>query len=97
VIFVDTGAFIARHLRTDQYHLQAKKGWGTIARRGWRCVTSNFVLDETFTLLARRASYAFAVERARNILASESWRWFDRRRRTSSGLSSSSGSTAISA
>jgi predicted nucleic acid-binding protein len=36
----------------------------------WRCYTSNFVLDETFTLLARRASYAFAAQRARNILTS---------------------------
>jgi uncharacterized protein len=35
-----------------------------------RCVTSNFVLDETFTLLARRASYSFAAEKARIIYAS---------------------------
>ncbi|PYV39645.1 MAG: hypothetical protein DMG06_22595 [Acidobacteria bacterium] len=30
----------------------------------------NFVLDETFTLLARRANYEFAAERARAVLAS---------------------------
>ena len=34
------------------------------------CVTSNFVLDEAFTLLARRASYAFAAGKARLIYAS---------------------------
>ena len=32
--------------------------------------TSNFVLDETFTLLARRSTHTFAVERARNLLGS---------------------------
>jgi len=35
-------------------------------------VTSNFVLDETFTLLGRRAGYGFAAQRAKNIYASES-------------------------
>jgi predicted nucleic acid-binding protein len=34
-------------------------------------VTSNFVLNETFTLLGRRAGYSFAAQRARNIYASE--------------------------
>ena len=34
-------------------------------------MTSNFVLDETFYLLGRRAGYSFAVQRARNIYASE--------------------------
>ncbi|MGH7856435.1 MAG: type II toxin-antitoxin system VapC family toxin [Candidatus Binatia bacterium] len=71
MIFIDTGAFLARHLRRDQHHRRAKAAWKTVERRRWRCVTSNFVLDETFTLLARRASYRFAVERARNLLASE--------------------------
>ena len=37
----------------------------------WRCYTSNFVLDGTFTPLARRASYAFAAQRARAILTSK--------------------------
>ena len=31
---------------------------------------SNFVLDETFTLLGRRASYSFAADRARSLLRS---------------------------
>jgi predicted nucleic acid-binding protein len=33
-------------------------------------VTSNFVLDELLTLLARRASYEYAARRARVLLAS---------------------------
>ncbi len=71
MIFVDTGAFLARYIAKDQYHGEALKLWERIERAGKRCVTSNFVLDETLTLLARRAGYAFAAERARKIFSSE--------------------------
>jgi predicted nucleic acid-binding protein len=70
VIFVDTGAFLARYVARDQYHKRAVTTWRRIEKRRDRCFTSNFVLDETFTLLARRTSYAFAAERARGLLAS---------------------------
>jgi uncharacterized protein len=70
VIFVDTGAFLARFISRDAYHRRARKAWAEIERRRDRCSTSNFVLDETFTLLARRSSYAFAAERARALLSS---------------------------
>jgi predicted nucleic acid-binding protein len=70
VIYIDTGAFLARHIRRDQYHRRARAAWRTLSRLPWRCYTSNFVLDETFTLLARRASYPFAAQRARSIMAS---------------------------
>ena len=71
MIFVDTGAFLARHLRSDQFHASAKRGWKELRRREWKLVTSNFVLDETLTLLGRRASYPFAAERGRRILLSK--------------------------
>jgi len=71
VIYIDTGAFLARHLSRDQYHGQANSFWNSIREKGEACTTSNFVLDETFTLLGRRAGYAFAAQRARNIYASE--------------------------
>jgi hypothetical protein len=70
VLYIDTGAFLARHIRMDQYHRRAQAAWKALSRLPWRCYTSNFVLDETFTLLARRASYPFAAQRARNIMAS---------------------------
>jgi hypothetical protein len=72
VIYIDTGAFLARHLSNDQYHPQASTFWGLIRKTQEKCVTSNFVLDETFTLLGRRAGYSFAAQRAKNIYASES-------------------------
>lgn len=70
MIFIDTGAFLARYLTRDQHHREAKKSWKALARRSWKCYTSNFVLDETFTLLGRRSSYSFAVARARALYGS---------------------------
>jgi predicted nucleic acid-binding protein len=72
MIFVDTGAFLARHLARDEHHESARRAWDELASTGWRVYTSNFVLDETFTLLARWVSYDFAAERADAILASTS-------------------------
>jgi len=70
VIFIDTGAFVARYVERDQYHAQAAEYWSHIRRSGLACLTSSFVLNETFTLLSRRATYEFAAERARNLYAS---------------------------
>ena len=70
MLYVDTGALLARYLRRDGHHRAAVRAWRLVEERRLRCCTSDFVLDETFTLLARRSSYAFAVERASNILSS---------------------------
>jgi predicted nucleic acid-binding protein len=71
VIFIDTGAFLARYLMKDQHHRRAVAIWEKLGANFENCVTSNFVLDETFTLLGRRAGYGFAVQRAKNIYASQ--------------------------
>jgi predicted nucleic acid-binding protein len=71
VIFVDTGAFIARYIRRDGHHAPALRAWAEIEKIRSACFTSNFVLDETFTLLGRQASYAFAAERARALYGSK--------------------------
>ena len=71
MIFVDTGAFLARYLARDQHHAAAVRSWNELAGRGWRVHTSNFVLDETFTLLGRWASHDFAADRAEAILTSD--------------------------
>jgi predicted nucleic acid-binding protein len=71
VIFIDTGAFLARYLLKDKHHRRAVAIWKKLGSSSENCVTSNFVLDETFTLLGRRAGYGFAVQRAKNIYASQ--------------------------
>ena len=70
MIYIDTGAFVARYLSRDQYHKIALQGWDKLARNKWPLVTSSFVVDETVTLLARRVGARFAAERARAILSS---------------------------
>ena len=70
MIYLDTGAFLARYLSRDQHHKKAVAAWVEIGRGGLRCFTSNFVLDETFTLLGRRAGYHFAAQRARLLYSS---------------------------
>ncbi len=70
MIFVDTGPFLARHVAQDQFHAKAIRAWKAAARSEAALFTSSFVLDETFTLLGRRTSYAFAADRAEAMLAS---------------------------
>ncbi len=70
MIFVDTGAFVARYIRQDGQHRRARRAWAEVDRSRTRCFTSSFVLDETFTLLGRRSTYAFAADRARALLSS---------------------------
>lgn len=70
MIFVDTGAFVGRFLANDQYHEAALRLWDKVERTNETCVTSGPVLVETITLLARRSSAVFAVEKARLIYGS---------------------------
>ena len=71
MIFVDTGAFVARYVERDQHHREARQGWIELASSNEACVTSNFVLDETLTLLGRRAGYEFAAQRGVALMSSK--------------------------
>jgi uncharacterized protein len=70
VIFIDTGAFLARYVEKDQFHHHALVFWSELETQRKRLVTSNFVLDETATLLGRRTGHGFAAKRLQNIYAS---------------------------
>ncbi|HSB63105.1 MAG TPA: PIN domain-containing protein [Thermoanaerobaculia bacterium] len=70
MIFVDTGAFLARYVEGDQYHQIAVRAWKRLERTSGALFTSSYVVDETLTLLGRRTSYAFAAARADAIYAS---------------------------
>ncbi|HLG20945.1 MAG TPA: PIN domain-containing protein [Bdellovibrionota bacterium] len=70
MIFIDTGAFLARHLKSDQYHERAIKSWEKLRERFPRAYTSNFVVSETLTFLGRRTDYQYASEVGHNIYAS---------------------------
>ncbi len=68
MVFVDTGAFLARYDAADTMHPRAVSAWRSLS--GTELFTSTHVLAETWTLLARRAGYAFAAERAQNVYGS---------------------------
>jgi hypothetical protein len=67
VIFVDTGAFVARHLGGDQHHAEATRAWQDLARSRERCLTTSFVVDEALTLIGRRAGNRMAAAVGRRL------------------------------
>jgi predicted nucleic acid-binding protein len=67
MIFIDTSVFLARHLEQARHHVEALAGWSALGPTKVDGCTNNFVLDELFTPLGRRAGFAFAAERARNL------------------------------
>lgn len=69
VVFFDTGAFIALTNQADQSHLLAKNCLLELSSSRASFVTSNFVLDETYTRLRRRAGSKVAIEFGEKIQA----------------------------
>jgi predicted nucleic acid-binding protein len=69
-LFVDTGAFVAKEIGSDQFHRAARLGWDEIELRGIRLVSSEHVFDESATLIARRSTYGFAAEWGQDALES---------------------------
>jgi predicted nucleic acid-binding protein len=72
MIFIDTGALIARFVGADQHHAQALPLWKRIEQTRPVCVTSNLVLSETLTYLGRHVNYPFAVSKGK-ILYTSHW------------------------
>jgi hypothetical protein len=69
-VFIDTGAFVAKEIARDQHHDPACETWESIALSGVPLFSSEHVLDESATLLARRTNYAFAGDWGRDALES---------------------------
>lgn len=67
-LFVDTGAFLAKEIAADQHHDTAHASWQRISNDRPRLYSSEHVLDETATLLARRTSYAWAAQWGRDVM-----------------------------
>ena len=90
-IFLDTAFFKALIDIRDEFHAEAVKIWRKIAKLDVKLVTTNFVLDETFTLIRVkcglravmnfRESLAAGLKRMkiiRVLLCDEekAWEWF---------------------
>jgi hypothetical protein len=64
-VFVDTGAWFAYFVRRDPDHNFARK-W--VSNNDSQLITSDYILDELFTLLKLRESYAVAVAAGKIII-----------------------------
>lgn len=67
-IFIDTSFFKALFDPEDSFHPEAKKIWQKVNEEKLPMVTSNYILDESFTLLRKRCGCAL-VRKFRNDLA----------------------------
>ncbi|MBI2326685.1 PIN domain-containing protein [Candidatus Curtissbacteria bacterium] len=56
-VFIDTSAFAAIYNRKDQYHEAAQKKLAVLDRGDHLLVTSNYIVNETLTLLLAREGF----------------------------------------
>ena len=76
-LYIDTSAFYALFDRSDAYHEQAKLLWPCFLEDHVRRVTSNYVVNETLTLLQHRLGFEAARHFARDILGILEICWVD--------------------
>lgn len=62
LIFVDTWAWLALANRNDRYHEVARRGYEEIVKKGYRMVTTDYVLDEVMTALFKSVAFNKAVK-----------------------------------
>lgn len=71
MIFVDTGAFCAFSDRRDSFHVVAVKQFSSILSERSRLITSNFIVDETYTWIRYRLGYQYARDFLTKVRRSE--------------------------
>jgi uncharacterized protein len=62
MIFVDTSAFLAIENRRDAHHEEALKYQRASLKKGSPLATSDYVPDESYTIIRIRAGHAIAVQ-----------------------------------
>lgn len=71
MIFIDTGAFCAFADRSDSCHVIAVRQFSAILRERLQLITTNFIVDETYTWMRYRLGYRAAAEFLRRLRQSE--------------------------
>jgi predicted nucleic acid-binding protein len=74
VVFVDTGAFFAIENERDRHHAQALVTRDELMSGGERLVTSDYVLDEVYTLIRMRVGHRASVDFGESIQSSRFFR-----------------------
>ena len=70
-VFVDTSAFLAIKNRRDSLHKEALALKQRVLDTGKSLVTSDYVLDESYTIIRLRAGHRLAVEFGEELRASD--------------------------
>ena len=60
-LFVDTSAWLALNDRNDQYHNEAVSRLNAVAKQKIELITSEYVVDESITIIRYRVSHNAAV------------------------------------
>jgi len=60
-IFVDTSAWLALNDRNDQYHSEALSKLNIVTKQKIELITSEYVVDESITIIRYRVSHKAAV------------------------------------
>lgn len=71
MIFVDTSAFLAIENRRDAYHAQALSFRDACLKKGETLLTTDYVLDESYTIIRLRAGHAIAVQFGEDLRTSQ--------------------------
>ena len=61
VIFIDASALLALANSSDQYHQRAKQSFTVMLEDKSRFITTNFILDEVYTRIKRKAGSLIAI------------------------------------
>jgi predicted nucleic acid-binding protein len=61
-VFVDTNGWLALNSKRDQFHKIAQDTNKELLKSGYFYITTNFVLDETYTGLIRKVGHFAAVD-----------------------------------
>ena len=70
-IFVDTGGWVGLFVENDKFHKEAEAVYGEIEKRKSELYTSDYVIDETVTLIKGRSHAANAIKVGQALLKSE--------------------------
>jgi predicted nucleic acid-binding protein len=62
MIFIDTSAFLAIENRQDAHHILALDFKDSCLKAGQTLITSDYVLDESYTIIRSRAGHRIAVQ-----------------------------------
>ena len=71
-VFMDTAGFLALWDAADEHHGRALRLQSELVRKGRRFLTTDYVIDETVTLLLMRHSHAAAADFLQTVTTSES-------------------------